>query len=219
MTEALDVMQNSPVDAAIVDLLLPDGNGLDLCRRLRQGSDVPIIILSAISEEDEKVAALEAGADDYITKPLSPRELLARLQAVMRRASPPAEHTVIRTNDLEVDLAARRVRHNGKDIHLTPTEFDLLRVLVLNRGLLMTHHALLTEVWGPDHAADSSVLRTHIARLRRKLDPPNTDVAHHVHTTPASASISTPTPLRTKEASSQQLNCQSADRFADRGRA
>jgi len=184
MTEALDVVSDSPVDAAIVDLLLPDGDGLELCRRLRKWSDIPIIVLSAVGEEDHKVAALEAGADDYVTKPFGPRELLARLQAVLRRTSRSAEHVLIRTDDLEIDLAAHRVSRNNQEVHLTPTEFELLRVLVLNRGRLMTHRALLTEVWGADHADDTSVLRTHIARLRRKLDPPNDAAAQHLHTAP-----------------------------------
>jgi len=184
MTEALEIVRDLPVDAAIVDLLLPDGDGLELCRHLRQWSDVPIIVLSAVGEEDQKVAALEAGADDYVTKPFGPRELLARLQAVLRRTSRSGEQGVIQTGDLEIDLAAHRVSHNNQEVHLTPTEFDLLRVLVLNRGRLMTHRALLTEVWGADHADDTSVLRTHIARLRRKLDMHNGAAAHHVHTAP-----------------------------------
>jgi two-component system KDP operon response regulator KdpE len=184
MTQALAVLRASPVDAAIVDLLLPDGDGLELCRRLRQWSDIPIIVLSAVGEEEQKVAALEAGADDYVTKPFGPRELLARLQAVLRRTSPSPEHGLIQTDDLEIDLTAHRVRRNSQHVHLTPTEFDLLRVLVLNRGRLMTHRALLTEVWGEDHADDTSVLRTHIARLRRKLEPHDGSTAHHVHTAP-----------------------------------
>ena len=169
--EALNVVSVSPVDAAIVDLLLPDGDGLELCRRLREWSDMPIIILSAIGEEDQKVSALKAGADDYITKPFAPRELLARLEAVLRRAAPEADDSVISSGDLEIDLVAHVVRRGGDDVHLTRTEFELLRVLVRNRGRLMTHRSLLTEVWGLGWADDTQVLRTHIARLRSKIDP------------------------------------------------
>ena len=182
--EALEVVAASPVDAAIVDLLLPDGNGVDLCRRLRQWSDMPIIVLSAIGEEDQKVAALQAGADDYITKPFRPRELLARLHAVLRRASPDAQQGLITTADLEIDLVAHVVRRDGEEIHLTPIEFELLRVLVQNRGRLMTHDALLTEVWGPSSENDTQTLRTHIVRLRKKLDPPDRAGMRHVHTEP-----------------------------------
>ena len=181
--EALDLVSVAPVDAAIVDLVLPDGNGLELCRRLREWSDMPIIVLSAIGEEDQKVAALKAGADDYITKPFSPRELLARLEAVLRRASPEAEASMITAGDLKVDLAAHVVRRDGDEVHLTPKEFDLLRVLVRGRGRLMTHRALLTEVWGAGYADDTQVLRTHIARLRAKIDPPDGSL-HHIRTEP-----------------------------------
>jgi len=184
MNEALRVVKASPVDAAIVDVLLPDGDGIELCRRLREWSNLPIIVLSAVGDEDQKVAALGAGADDYITKPFGPRELLARLQAVLRRASPEAEQSLITAADVEIDLVAHRVRRDGEEIHLTPTEFELLRVLVQNRGRLMTHGALLTEVWGPSYANDTQALRTHIARLRRKLDPPGDATVRHVHTEP-----------------------------------
>lgn len=184
MNEALKVVKASPVDAAIVDLLLPDGNGLELCRRLRGWSDIPIIILSAVGEEEQKVAALQAGADDYISKPFSPRELLARLEAVLRRVSPQAEESLITAGSLEIDLAAHVIRREGEELHLTPTEFELLRVLVRNRGRLMTHHALLSEVWGPGYEDDNQVLRTHIARLRRKIDPPDSATRHHIRTEP-----------------------------------
>ncbi len=172
------------VDAAIVDLVLPDGDGLDLCRRLRARSDVPIIVLSAVGDEDQKVAALEAGADDYITKPFSPRELLARLKAVLRRVSPGAEESVISVGSLEIDLTAHAVRRGGDEVHLTPTEFDLLQALVRNRGRLMTHRALLSEVWGPGCADDTRALRTHIARLRGKIQPPDGVTKQPIRTEP-----------------------------------
>ena len=169
--EALDRAAVRAPDAAIVDLMLPDGSGVELCRRLREWSTMPIIVLSAIGEEDEKVRALEAGADDYVVKPFAPRELVARLQAALRRAGEAADEPAVRLNGLEVDLAARIVRVAGETVHLTPIEFDLLRVLVRNRGRLLTHRALLTEVWGPAYADDTQTLRTHIANLRRKIEP------------------------------------------------
>jgi two-component system KDP operon response regulator KdpE len=182
MEEALDVVAVTPVEAAIIDLVLPDGNGVDLCRRLREWSDMPIIVLSAIGEEQEKVRALDAGADDYVTKPFGPQELVARLQAVLRRASPEPEESVVSTAGLEVDLAAHVVRRDNEEIHLTRTEFELLRVLVRNRGRLMTHRALLTDVWGPEYADDVTVLRGQIANLRRKIEPPQGPRRHYVRT-------------------------------------
>ena len=180
--EALDVVAVTPVEAAIIDLVLPDGNGVDLCRRLREWSTMPIIVLSAIGEEQEKVRALDAGADDYVTKPFGPQELVARLQAVLRRASPEPEESVVSAAGLEVDLAAHIVRRDGEEIHLTRTEFELLRVLVRNRGRLMTHRALLTEVWGPEYADDVTVLRGQIANLRRKIEPPRGPRRHYIRT-------------------------------------
>jgi two-component system, OmpR family, KDP operon response regulator KdpE len=170
--EALDRAAVRPPDAAIVDLLLPDGDGIEVTRRLREWSEMPIIVLSAVGEEDEKVRALEAGADDYVVKPFAPRELVARLQAALRRSSEEADEPAVRVDGLEMDLAARIVRRDGEEVHLTPIEFDLLRMLVRNRGRLLTHRSLLTEVWGPAYAEDTQTLRTHIANLRRKIEPP-----------------------------------------------
>jgi two-component system, OmpR family, KDP operon response regulator KdpE len=168
--EALDRAAIRPPDAAIVDLVLPDGDGVEVCRRLREWSEMPIIVLSAVGDEAEKVRALEAGADDYVTKPFGPRELVARLQAALRRAGrAAADEPAIRANGLEIDLAARVVKVGGDDVHLTPIEFDLLRALARNRGRLLTHRALLVDVWGPQYANDTAVLRTHIANLRRKI--------------------------------------------------
>ena len=169
--EALDRAAVRPPDAAIVDLVLPDGDGIEVCRSLREWTQMPIIVLSAVGEEDDKVRALEAGADDYVVKPFGPRELVARLEAALRRAEPEAGEPAISVDGLEVDLAARVVKRDGDEVHLTPIEFDLLRVLVRNRGRLMTHGSLLTEVWGPGYADDTQVLRTHIANLRRKIEP------------------------------------------------
>ena len=182
--EALDVASLRPPDAAIIDLVLPDETGIDVCRRLREWSEMPIIVLSAVGEEDQKVRALEAGADDYVTKPFGPRELVARLQAVLRRAGSAPDEPTITVDGLEVDLAARVVRRAGEEVHLTPIEFDLLRVLVRNRGRLLTHRALLTEVWGPAYADDTQTLRTHIARLRRKLEPAGDRGPRYIRTDP-----------------------------------
>jgi two-component system KDP operon response regulator KdpE len=169
--EALDQAAVRPPEAAIVDLVLPDGDGVEVTRRLREWSDMPILVLSAMGDEDQKVRALEAGADDYITKPFGARELVARLQAALRRAAPSEEEPTVLVEGLEVDLAARVVRREGEPVHLTPIEFDLLRVLVRNRGRLMTHRKLLAEVWGPEYVDDIQPLRTHIARLRAKIEP------------------------------------------------
>jgi two-component system, OmpR family, KDP operon response regulator KdpE len=128
-------------------------------------------VLSAVGEEAEKVRVLEAGADDYVTKPFGPRELVARLQAALRRAGSDPGEPVLRADGLELDLAAHLVRLDGAEIHLTPIEFGLLTALMTNRGRLLTHRALLVEVWGPAYADDTATLRTHIANLRRKIEP------------------------------------------------
>ena len=170
-SEALDLAAVRPPEAAIIDLVLPDLDGVELTRRLREWSEMPILVLSAVGEEEQKVRALQAGADDYITKPFGARELVARLQAALRRASRGEEEPSIEVDGLEIDLAARTVRRDHEPVHLTPIEFDLLRVLVRNRGRLMTHRALLAEVWGPEYVDDIQPLRTHIARLRAKIEP------------------------------------------------
>ena len=168
--EALDSAALRHPDAAIVDLVLPDGDGVDVCAQLRSWSEMPILVLSAVGEEEQKVRALEAGADDYVTKPFGPKELVARLRAAMRRAPGGSEEPSIEIDGLRVDLAAHTASRDGEEIHLTPTEFELLRVLVRNRGRLMTHRALLTEVWGPAWSEDTATLRTHVANLRRKVE-------------------------------------------------
>jgi two-component system KDP operon response regulator KdpE len=160
-----------PPDAAIIDLMLPDGSGVELCRHLREWTSMPILVLSAVGEEDAKVEALEAGADDYVTKPFGPRELVARLGAALRRVGDAPGEPAIEVDGLSVDLNARAVRRDGEEVHLTPIEFDLLRALVRHRGRLMTHRALLVEVWGPQYGDDTQVLRAHIANLRRKIEP------------------------------------------------
>ena len=169
--EALDVAAVQRLDAAIIDIVLPDGDGVEVARQIREWSPIPILVLSAIGEEDEKVRALQAGADDYVTKPFGPKELVARLEAALRRAAPAEELPVIEAGGLELDLAAHVARRDGAEVHLTPTEFDLLKALMVNRGRLMTHAALLKEVWGPAYAEDVATLRTHMANLRRKVEP------------------------------------------------
>jgi two-component system KDP operon response regulator KdpE len=167
--EALDVAALRRPDAAIVDLLLPDGDGVEVTRALREWSEMPILVLSAVQDEDEKVRALEAGADDYVVKPFGPRELVARLQAALRRADGAPSEPAIAVGDLEIDVAARTVRVGAAEVHLTPIEFDLLKTLARHRGRLLTHRTLLTEVWGAAYASDTATLRTHIANLRRKV--------------------------------------------------
>lgn len=169
--EALDLVALRPPDAAIIDLVLPDGDGVEVCREIRTWSQMPLIVLSAIDDEDHKVRALEAGADDYVTKPFSPRELIARLEAALRRAPGAPTEPRVQFDDLTVDLADRKVYLGADEIHLTPIEYELLRRLVQSRGRLLTHRSLLSEVWGPNYVDDTQVLRTHIANLRRKIDP------------------------------------------------
>jgi two-component system KDP operon response regulator KdpE len=175
--EALDLAAVRPPEAAILDLMLPDIDGVEVTRRIREWSQMPILVLSAVGEESRKVEALTAGADDYVTKPFGPPELVARLEAALRRAQPEGhDPPVVSTDGLEIDLASRMVRRDGGDVHLTPTEFELLRVLVRNRGRLMTHRQLLVEVWGVEYEDDLQVLRAHIANLRRKIEPPGEHV-------------------------------------------
>jgi two-component system KDP operon response regulator KdpE len=176
--EALDAAALRSPDAAIVDLLLPDGDGIEVTRRLREWSAAPILVLSAVGEEEQKVRALEAGADDYVTKPFSPRELVARLRAALRRAEPAADEPVLRAGAIELDRAAHSVRRGGEEVHLTPIEFRLLTVLMTHRGRLLTHAALLAQVWGPAYAEDVATLRTHIGNLRRKVEPPDGSARH-----------------------------------------
>ena len=169
--EALDAAAESSPDAAILDLLLPDGDGVGVTRSIREWSEIPILVLSAVGEEAEKIRALDAGADDYVTKPFGPGELVARLNAVLRRAAGDRDEPTIVVNGLELDFSAHAVARNGQPVHLTPTEFELLRALARTRGSLLTHAALLREVWGAAYEDDVPLLRVHIANLRRKIEP------------------------------------------------
>jgi len=168
--EALMKAGMRPPMAIILDVLLPDGRGTDVCRELRTWYHAPIVVLSAVGEEKEKVDALDAGADDYITKPFSGEELLARLRAVLRRAAPSAER-LITIGDLVIDLEKRLVTMDDRPVALTPIEYDLLRVLAQNEGKLLTHPALLREVWGPAFQEESNYLHVHLSHLRRKIEP------------------------------------------------
>jgi two-component system KDP operon response regulator KdpE len=159
-----------PPDAVILDLVLPDRTGTDVCREFRTWSSAPVIVLSAVGEEREKVAALDAGADDYVTKPVGIDELLARLRAALRRTAPGAE-PVIEVGELVVDLEKRAVTVAGEPVHLTPHQFELLRVLAVNKGKLLTHGMLLREVWGPGYASGSNLLHVNVSQLRRKIEP------------------------------------------------
>jgi two-component system KDP operon response regulator KdpE len=157
-------------EAVILDLVLPDGSGTDVCRELRTWSAVPVIVLSAVGEETEKVAALDAGADDYVTKPFGMGELLARLRAAMRRI-PPAPEPVIEIGELRLDVPNRAVSLGGRPVQLTPNEFEMLRLLAQHRGKLLTHKAILREVWGPAYEVESHYLHVYVSQLRRKIEP------------------------------------------------
>jgi two-component system KDP operon response regulator KdpE len=154
----------------ILDLVLPDGRGTDVCRELRTWTSVPVIVLSVVGDEEEKVAALDAGADDYVTKPFGIDELLARLRAVLRRVEPSPE-PVLEIGELRVDLEKRAVSVAGRPVQLTPHEFALLRALARNEGKLLTHAALLREVWGRAYADESHYLHVYVSQLRRKIEP------------------------------------------------
>jgi two-component system KDP operon response regulator KdpE len=183
--EALDLAAVRPPDGAIIDLVLPDGDGVEVCRQIRSWSQMPIIVLSAVGDEDAKVRALEAGADDYVTKPFGARELVARLEAALRRVQGAGDEPQLVAEGLVIDLAAHTVLRDGAEVHLTPIEFRLLETLARNRGRLMTHRSLLVEVWGPEYADDVTVLRGHIANLRRKIDTgEGADARRYIRTDP-----------------------------------
>jgi two-component system, OmpR family, KDP operon response regulator KdpE len=167
--EALSAAAMRPPDAVILDLVLPDGSGIDVVRELRTWSAAPILVLSVVGDEAEKVAALDAGADDYVQKPFGIDELLARLRALLRRAGPSTD-PVLSVGELVIDLEKRLVTVEGRRVQLTPNEFELLRVLAQNEGKLMTHPAILREVWGPAYGTESHYLHVYVSQLRRKLE-------------------------------------------------
>ena len=170
--EGLQEAAATPPDLVILDLLLPDTHGFAVCQQLRESSDVPIIVISVREEERDKIAALNGGADDYMTKPFSLPELIARMGAVLRRAIPNGapEAPFFRGGDLFIDFPGRRVTVGDDDVHLTPKEYELLRQLVLHPGRVLTYRALLTAVWGAEAADDTRTLRVHIANLRNKIE-------------------------------------------------
>jgi two-component system KDP operon response regulator KdpE len=168
--DALAQAAMRPPEAVILDLLLPDGSGTDVCRELRRWCAAPILVLSAVGEEKEKIAALDAGADDYVTKPFSGDELLARLRAALRRTVPSGE-PVLEVGELRINRDKRSVTMAGEPISLTPTEYDLLRLLAENEGKLLTHPAILRAIWGPAYREESNYLHVYISHLRRKIEP------------------------------------------------
>jgi two-component system KDP operon response regulator KdpE len=168
--DALAAAGLNPPDAVVLDLRLPDGSGRDVCRELRTWSEAPVIVVSAVGDEVEKIAALDAGADDYVTKPFAIGELLARLRAALRRAGPPGE-PVLEVGPIRIDLDAHTVTVDGRAVHLTPHEFGILRLLAQHPGKLLTHRAILHEVWGPAYGDESNYLHVYVSQLRRKLEP------------------------------------------------
>jgi two-component system, OmpR family, KDP operon response regulator KdpE len=169
---ALDVLATQPVDLVVLDLGLPGIDGVEVIRRLRTWSEAPVIVLSVRDGQSDKVMALDAGADDYVTKPFAMDELQARMRAVLRRRVPgEPQPAVVKAGPLEVDLARRVVTRDGEPVHLTPTEFALLEQLVSNPGKLLTHSFLLKKVWGEPYGAESHYLRVYVAGLRKKLEP------------------------------------------------
>jgi len=171
--QSLETFRAFLPDLVLLDLNMPGMGGLEACRQIREGSDVPVIILTVRNTEDEKVEALDAGADDYVTKPFGMKELLARVRAAMRRAptGPSAGPKTLRAGDLEIDFETRRVKAHGQQVRLTPKEFELLRYLVSQRGKPVPHRELLQAVWGPDYGDETEYLRVFITHLRRKLEP------------------------------------------------
>ena len=170
-TTALAAASRQPPDLVVLDLGLPDMDGVEVVEGLRGWTTVPVIVLSARDQEQSKVRALDAGADDYVTKPFGMDELLARVRAALRRGAPAPQEPVVSTATFTIDLAARRIIRDGADVRLTPTEWHLLEVLVRNAGKLVPHRQLLQEVWGPRYESETNYLRVYLAQLRAKLEP------------------------------------------------
>jgi two-component system KDP operon response regulator KdpE len=168
---ALELAARQHPDVVVLDLGLPGIDGLEVVQGLRGWTEVPFLVLSAREDEASKVAALDAGADDYVTKPFGMDELLARLRAALRRATPADEEPMVSTDDFVVDLAAKRVTRGSVVVHLTPTEWQVVEVLVRNAGKLVTQRQLLQDVWGPQYGDETNYLRVHLAHIRRKLEP------------------------------------------------
>jgi two-component system, OmpR family, KDP operon response regulator KdpE len=182
--QAVDAAASTPPDLVILDLTLPRMSGLDVCRELREWSAVPIIILSARDRERDKVGALDLGADDYLTKPFGMAELLARVRAALRRTSGDSASPVLESGELRLDQARRLVTCDGEMVHLTPTEYEILRYLMTNAGKVITHRSLLHAVWGTGYEDSTRMLRVFIAQLRRKIEP-NPARPTYIRTEPA----------------------------------
>jgi DNA-binding response OmpR family regulator len=179
--EAVSMAAADQPDLIVLDLMLPKLDGFDVCRRVREFSLVPVVMLTARGEQGDKLRGFEAGADDYLTKPFAPAELVARVRAVLRRtqlAGPPSAPAVVRCGGLTIDLARRRVLVKDELVKLTPTEFQLLQQLALNAGKVLSHTELLTSVWGPEYRDDRDYLWAYVRHLRRKLEP---DPEHPEH--------------------------------------
>jgi two-component system KDP operon response regulator KdpE len=169
--EAINAVISAHPDIIILDLGLPDFDGIAVTRRLREWSQTPIIILSVREAEHDKIAALDAGADDYLTKPFGTGELMARMRVVMRRLSSTPDKPILQVEDLRLDLTRRQVTVDKKQISLTPTEYEILRLLLQNAGKVLTHHQLLRQVWGSAYESEMHILRVNISNLRRKIEP------------------------------------------------
>jgi len=181
--EALNAVVANRPDLVILDLGLPDLDGVEVTRRLREWTQIPIMVLSVREDETDKISALDAGADDYLTKPFSTGELMARIRAALRRSTQSSSEPVFESGELKVDLAKRQVAVAGQDISLTPTEYDILRVLVQNAGKVITHRQLLRQVWGNAYEEEAHLLRVNMSNLRRKIEPDPTR-PHHILTEP-----------------------------------
>lgn len=173
--DALLAVVNEQPDVIILDLGLPDTSGLEVTRRIREWSQVPIIILSVLDQDSDKIEALDAGADDYVTKPFSVGELMARLRVALRHSQQPTISPVFAVGDLEVDLSARIVKVRNEEVQLTPTEYDLLRVMINYAGRVITHQQLLREVRGVGYQTETHLLRVHMSNLRHKIEEDPTD--------------------------------------------
>lgn len=172
--EALAVWEREDPHLLILDIMMPRMDGFEVCRRVREHSNVPIIVLTALDAESDKVTALDLGADDYLTKPFGVEELLARVRAVLRRAQPealPLASGIKQFGDIEIDLDGHHVRLRGAEVRLSPTEFALLQLLITNVGKVLTHRLILQNVWGPEYGGEAEYLRVYINRLRHKLEP------------------------------------------------
>jgi len=168
--EAMSLIGSERPDLVVLDLALPHRDGFTVLEELRRSSDLPVIVLTARGLEDDKIRGLQLGADDYMTKPFSPRELVARIESVLRRSVPRSARGVIERGPLRIDLAARRVRRSGEEMHFTPTEFNLLAELATHPGEALTHEALLTRVWGAEYGHETHYLKVYVGRLREKIE-------------------------------------------------